>query len=146
MTFTKIAAAIAAALAVVFALAVPAQAAPVGAPLCQVTKTCEKGGGTLAAPPANCRYNYSACGYESAFYNCDDGCEVIPRQTPGCEPVALAGQWSSYFNNSGRTTRVYKTTGCTGSYLTYYSGTGETYFLTSGHTDWENAVRSVRFV
>jgi len=155
MTFKRIAAAITAAVLATLTFAVPASADTVpikaDAALCQVP--CERGAAETApvskalAAPANCRYNASVCGYESFNYLCDDGCEVIPFSTAGgCEAVALPNQWSSFWNNSGRTVRLYKTANCTSSYLTYYSSTGEDYFLTSGQTSWENAVRSVRFI
>lgn len=99
--------------------------------------------GVAMAPPANCRYNDSACGYESFNYLCDDGCEVIPRSSV-CEPVTFNNAWSSFYNNSGRIVRVYDSGNCTGGYLRFYNGTGTTYFLVT-NPDWENKTSSIRF-
>lgn len=74
------------------------------------------------APPSSCA-NQSLCGYGRINYGTDLGYEYMPARSFGtCENVGLRNQWSSLYNNGGRTVRVYKGLGCTGSYLTFYNG------------------------
>jgi hypothetical protein len=110
--------------------------------------------GLLAAPspaqaadrPSSCA-PVNTCGYNNISWNTSGGYEWTPTMAAGrCDRPALDRQWSGFWNASGRTVRLYKSIDCTGSYLTYYNGSGHSSFVLYGHVTWNDAVRSQRFM
>jgi hypothetical protein len=78
-------------------------------------------GPASAAPPSSCT-NSSLCSYAKERFDTSQGYELNPVQTSGCENVSLPNRWSSVYNNSGRTVRMYKNPNCSGGVWTLPSG------------------------
>lgn len=98
-----------------------------------------------AAPPASCT-NSSFCGYGHQNYSTEEGYELTPFYRAGlCEPTALRNSYTSLYNNSGRTVRVYKSNNCSGEYLTYYNGTGVTNIFFP-HPTWNDNIESLKYI
>jgi hypothetical protein len=64
------------------------------------------------------------CGWVDNGHSCAHGCEYIPVEPANStEQVALPNQWSSVFNNSGRSVRLHSRADCTGTgYVTIANG------------------------
>lgn len=76
----------------------------------------------MAAPPTSCT-NSSVCGYGRHQFSTAEGYELSPVRSAGtCENLGLRNQWTSVYNNSGRTIRMYKNTGCGGGHWELPSG------------------------
>lgn len=97
------------------------------------------------AAPSNCA-NSSVCGYVAGGYYTDQGYEYIPTRSAGtCEWVAHANKWSSFWNNSGRTIRLFKNSNCSGTdYIQYTNGTGHG-TLSIRHPSFNDNIESVQF-
>lgn len=122
--------------------------APGGAPAA-ACKTCEYGHPStrimLEPPPSSCA-SVSVCMYVNISFRTDQGYEIAPSRPAGtCEQTAFGNSISSLWNSSGRTVRFYKSTGCTGDYLTYYNGTGHQQ-LSVSHPTFENRINSYKFI
>ncbi len=110
-----------------------ADSAPGGAPitdLCGPECIYEKTGSgpSLAVDrPASCAGS-SLCGYVDVGFSTGAGYEFIPFSTT-CETVAFNNAWSSAYNNSGRTVRMFNTSNCTGSYMQWVNGAGDPNFV-----------------
>lgn len=100
---------------------------------------------TLAAAPASCA-NSSLCGYGAQLYNTNEGYEWNPSSPGGeCEATGLTNQWTSVYNNSGRTVRMYKGPNCTeGYYVVAGGGYLRNMFLYQNA--WNDNVESIRFL
>jgi hypothetical protein len=98
-----------------------------------------------AAPPSSCT-NSSVCGYVNSGYRTDQGYELIPVQPAGtCEGMSFPNAWSGLFNNSGRSIRLYKNSGCSGEYITFANGDGHAQFSVA-HPTYENNSESFKFM
>ena len=97
-------------------------------------------------PPASCPYNY-VCGYVNTGYHTDQGYEITYNQPAGtCEVVAFRNAWSGFFNNTGRTKRLYRNTSCTGTdYKTFLPRTGRYQFSVQLGITWDNSVDAVYY-
>lgn len=102
------------------------------------------GSPAAAAPPASCG-NLLLCGYVNTNYQTNQGYELIPSVV-GCDSVAFPNNWSSLYNNTGRTVRFWKGPGCTGTYISFSNGQGEVRLATSSHPTWENQIESYRIL
>lgn len=101
---------------------------------------------TQSIPPSSCA-NASVCGYVNNNYQTNQGYEFIPTRTSGtCEVMAFRNAWSSAFNNSGRTIRIYKTTNCTGDYRALSNGDGRLQFSTQWGPTWDNTTDAIKFL
>src|ERR1051326_6547335 len=100
-----------------------------------------------ALPPPGTCVNSSVGGYGAASFSTSLGYEYIPSHTAGyCETmVALPNQWSSLYNNTGRTIRVYKDTFCGGDYLQLASGDSHKGLVVS-HPTLQDHIESVKFL
>lgn len=98
------------------------------------------------ATPSSCP-NSTLCGYVDINYWCStQGCELNPTRSGGtCENVTFRNAWSSLWNNSGRSIRVYKNLNCGGDSLFYYNGTGDDH-MSIDHFSFENNIESYRFL
>jgi hypothetical protein len=101
---------------------------------------------TADTPPSSCAAA-SVCGYVNTGYQTNQGYEYIPLAGATCQVVAYRNAWSGVFNNSGRTIRLFKNTGCTGTdYKTIANGTGKYQFSVQLGPTWDNSVDAVKFV
>lgn len=103
------------------------------------------GGPALAAaPPASCT-NSSLCGYVDSSFRTREGYSLMPARSAGtCENLAARNQWSSIYNNSGRTVRMHKNLNCGGDGLTFTNGQNSTdMWLT--HPTFNDNIESVRW-
>lgn len=111
-----------------------AQASPIQAP--------------AAFAPGNCP-SQNFCGFNAPGYSLGEGGEYNPVQSAGtCENVVSSpNRWSSLWNGSGRSVRVYKGANCSGAYLQYANGTGEIRLSTSASgSPFENNIESYRWM
>jgi hypothetical protein len=99
-----------------------------------------------ADPPDSCTAA-SVCGYVNTGYDTDQGYEFIPARHAGvCEIVSLRNAWSGVYNNSGRTIRMFRNTGCTGtSYKQIANGGGHWQFSIKYGPTWDNTVDAIQF-
>lgn len=99
----------------------------------------------MADVPANCA-NSSLCSYGAALWRTSEGYEWNPS-SPGqeCEAIGLTNQWTSVYNNSGRTVRMYKGAGCTGGYWSLAGG-GELRNMGFYQPAWNDEIESIRFM
>lgn len=98
-------------------------------------------------PPSSCGGSM-LCAYVNTGYQTNQGYELIPVDAlpiGTCDTPSFPNAWSSLYNNSGRVTRLYKTTNCTGEFLTYTNGTGVTQ-LGLSHPTYNDHIRSYKFV
>lgn len=108
--------------------------------------------GTLSASPAQAATlavpsscaSRAVCGYNETNFNTGSGYAYVYANN-ACEDLTSPYNWSSLYNNSGRTIRVYKTGNCTGDYVQYANG-GSSAWLPLSHPTFNNNIRSVRFV
>jgi hypothetical protein len=101
----------------------------------------------IAAPPSSCA-NQSVCGYVNIDFRTDQGYEWIPVQNGGtCVIVSHRNAWSGVYNNSGRTIRMYRNTGCTGTdYKTITNGDWRNRFSLQLGPSWDNSVDAIKFI
>lgn len=99
------------------------------------------------APPSSCGGSM-LCAYVNTGYQTNQGYELVPVDAlpvGTCDTPSFPNAWSSLYNNSGRVARLYKTTNCTGEFLTYTNGTGVTQ-LGLSHPTYNDHIRSYKFV
>lgn len=97
-----------------------------------------------AAPPDTCA-NTSVCGYVAGQYHPAEGYEWLPARTYGvCENVHYQNAWSSVFNNSGRTVRLYKGANCTGGVWVLGNGDGLC-CMSLWQPSWDDNFASIRW-
>lgn len=128
MTFLRRAVSLLAALALAASLTVAATGSP-----------------AMAAPPSSCA-NSSLCSYGQQLYGTAEGYEWNPS-SPGqeCESIGLPNQWTSVYNNGGRTVRMYKGAGCTGGYWSIGGG-GYLRNMQLYQPAWNDNIESIRFM
>ena len=98
-----------------------------------------------AAPPGGCT-NSSVCGYAADQYARNEGYETIPNSGAGvCENVGLPNRWTSVYNNSGRTIKLYKNVNCGNGVWTLASG-GSLRNMALYQPSWNDNIESFRFV
>lgn len=96
------------------------------------------------APPASCAGS-SVCGYVASEYRTHEGYEWMPRRSYGvCENVHYNNLWSSVYNNSGRTVRLYKGVNCTEGYWVMPNGDGLC-CLSIFQPTWNDNIASLRW-
>jgi Peptidase inhibitor family I36 len=99
----------------------------------------------VLAAPGSCT-NSSLCGYNRHQYSTAEGYELNPVGSAGdCEPVAFNDQWTSVWNNSGRSVRLYKDAGCSGGVWTLSNGDGLRN-MSLYQPSWNNEISSYRWV
>lgn len=100
-------------------------------------------GAAQAAAPARCA-SLSVCGFVD--HNYGGNYEWIPSQRAGTtSDLAFPNRWSSFFNNSGRTIRLYTRLDCTGDYRQYSNGSGVPNVTLYVGPTWNDNVECVRF-
>lgn len=114
------------------ATAGPAAAAPTPTP-----------GASTFAVPGSCA-NTSLCGYNNDQFSTSGGYEWIPAAAGQCETVGLRNQWTSVYNNGGRTVKLYKQVGCTGGVWTLTSG-DSLRNMSLYQPSWNDNIESVRW-
>lgn len=105
----------------------------------------------IYAAPSSCTYQ-SLCGYVDNSYQTGEGYELIPEQAPpsACNVLAHRNKWTSVYNNTSRTVRLYLNTTCTGSsgvqYKTIGPGTGIQYLWITWSPSWNDTLDAAQFV
>lgn len=128
MTFIKRAVALLAALTLGTGLTLAATGAP-----------------AMAAAPVSCA-NSSLCGYNNQQYDTSGGYEWNPSSPGGeCESIGLTNQWTSVYNNGGRTVRMYKGPNCTEGYYVIAGG-GYLRNMQLYQIAWNDNIESIRFM
>lgn len=98
-------------------------------------------------PPSSCTAS-SVCGYVNVQYRTDQGYELNPQDAPGtCVVVFYRNAWSGVFNNTNRTIRLFKNTGCTGTdYKQFAPFTGKYQFSVQLGITWDNSVDAYKVI
>lgn len=97
-----------------------------------------------AAPPSSCT-NSSLCSYVAQQFSTSQGYELNPVQSPGtCDNVGLPNSWTSVYNNSGRSVRMYKNPNCSGGVWTLASG-DSLRNMSLYQPSWNDTIDSIRW-
>lgn len=97
-----------------------------------------------AAAPGNCA-NSSVCGYGDRSYTTGQGYEFATFPGAGvCDNIGLPNQWTSVYNNSGRTVRLYRNANCGNGVWTLTSGSGLNN-MGLWQPSWNNTIESIRW-
>lgn len=95
-----------------------------------------------AAPPGNCANN-SVCGYVNQLYSTAGGYEYVTGSAGSCQNVGLNDSWTSVFNNTGHTVRLYRDANCGNGVWTLANGDGLRN-MSLYQPSWNDKISSVR--
>jgi hypothetical protein len=95
-----------------------------------------------AAPPSTCA-NLSVCGYDEDQFDPSGGYEWVTGAAGSCQNVGLNDQWTSVYNNAGRTVRLYRDANCGNGVWTLSSGSSLSN-MGLWQPSWNNRISSVR--
>jgi hypothetical protein len=97
--------------------------------------------------PSSCPITGYVCGYVNTSYNTNQGYELNPARSRGtCEVVFYRNAWSSAWNSTRYTIKLFRNTSCTGTdYKTIAANDGRHQFSFFFGIYWDNSVDAVMY-